>query len=219
MMMLMIVFVLTLMTYKEGEGFLHHLLEARQQQILGKRSTSGLCVCTWLSRVCSVLCVSVRPSLKSPASGWIEGSGSDFPRKWQEETRGFRPLWLLHSHKTTHRREGRVLPHIVLPSAWKEKVESWEERLDAKTWDRRLLPGFGFGLVWRWSLSSELWVLCCSAARLSYTHWILLGRTSAAASGTVLSDNNSENMWTCWKLWQLRYQSWFFKFSVLRMLV
>lgn len=52
-----------------------------------------------------VSCVSGRPSLKISASGWIEGSGSDFPRKWEEETCGLRPLCARAARRLTGERE------------------------------------------------------------------------------------------------------------------
>lgn len=126
-----------------------------QQWILGKKCTSGACVRAWPVCVWRAWCVSLQPSLKSSVSGWIEGSGSDFPRKWEEETRGFRPLRLCWSHKTPPGREpggwredrkGQTASHDAI-SDFDERI-SWEGK---NTWDIKekgeySVPGFVFFL-------------------------------------------------------------------------
>lgn len=54
---------------------------------------------------------------------------------------------------------------------------SWEEGFSVQSW-------FSSGHLLRWRSSSPLWLLCSVAPWPPQTLWILLGKTSAAASGT-----------------------------------
>lgn len=93
-----------------------------------------------------VLCVSVRPSLKISASGWIEGSGSDFPRKWEEETCGLRPLCARAARRLTGEKErekrkkgrveGRQKERYYLP-LWQVEGKEVRNRVEIQSGGRK----------------------------------------------------------------------------------
>lgn len=83
--------------------------------------------------------------------------------------------------------EGEILPLAVPSLILRRPGQTGRKCLEEKTERRRLCARVCLLFVvplWRWISSSELWPLCSAAPAPPPAHWILLGRTSVAASGT-----------------------------------